>query len=129
MTLAFGLLCLLVAGCGSGEKVGQDAKDAHVYAYPLMTMELTRQNSTNVAAPEGSLRADGTQDLREPCRSRSRVAEIRRWCYRARNSPRIRSACESGTPHQRVGILIPCGRPAVIEDLSLCVRRERKTLD
>jgi len=63
MTLAFGLLCLLVAGCGSGEKVGQDAKeleafeaakDAHVYAYPLMTMELTRQNSTNVAAPEGS---------------------------------------------------------------------------
>ena len=54
MTLAFGLLCLLVAGCGSGEKVGQDAKDAHVYAYPLMTMELTRQNSTNVAAQEGS---------------------------------------------------------------------------
>jgi hypothetical protein len=54
MTLAFGLLCLLVAGCGSGEKVGQDAKDAHVYAYPLMTKELTRQNSTNVAAQEGS---------------------------------------------------------------------------
>ena len=26
MTLAFGLLCLLVAGYGSGEKVGQDAK-------------------------------------------------------------------------------------------------------
>ncbi len=54
MTLAFGLLCLLVAGCGSGEKVGQDAKDAHVYTYPLMTKELTRQNSTNVAAQEGS---------------------------------------------------------------------------
>jgi hypothetical protein len=57
------LTCLLVAGCGSDSKVAQDAKeleafetakDAYVYAYPLLTMEFTRRNSTNVAAPEGS---------------------------------------------------------------------------
>ena len=57
------LLCALIAGCGSQSKVEQDAKeleafetakDAYVYAYPLVTMEFTRRNSTNVAAPEGS---------------------------------------------------------------------------
>jgi hypothetical protein len=58
-----GLFCLLVAGCGSDSKVAQDAKeveafetakDAYIYAYPLMTMEMTRRASTNVAAPEGT---------------------------------------------------------------------------
>jgi len=57
------LSCLIVAGCGSDSKVAQDAKeleafetakDAYVYAYPLLTMEFTRRNSTNVASPEGS---------------------------------------------------------------------------
>ena len=57
------LSCLVVAGCGSDSKVAQDAKeleafetakDAYVYAYPLLTMEFTRRNSTNVASPEGS---------------------------------------------------------------------------
>jgi hypothetical protein len=37
------------------EKEAQDAGvDAYIYAYPLVTMELTRRVSTNVAAPEGS---------------------------------------------------------------------------
>jgi hypothetical protein len=57
------LLCLVVAGCGSGSKVAQDAKeleafetakDAYIYAYPLMTMEMTRRVSTNVVAPAGT---------------------------------------------------------------------------
>src|SRR5271170_5846637 len=56
------LSCLAIAGCGPAAKVGQDAKeveafetakDAYVYAYPLMTMEMTRRVSTDVAAPEG----------------------------------------------------------------------------
>jgi hypothetical protein len=47
------LLCLLVvAGCGPTSKVAEDAKeleafeaakDAYIYAYPLMTMDLTRR--------------------------------------------------------------------------------------
>src|SRR5271167_439604 len=37
------------------EKQAQDAGvEAYIYAYPLVTMELTRQVSTNVTAPEGS---------------------------------------------------------------------------
>jgi hypothetical protein len=37
------------------EKEAQDAGvEAYIYAYPLVTMELTRRVSTNVAAPEGS---------------------------------------------------------------------------
>lgn len=37
------------------EKEAQEtAIDAYMYAYPLVTMELTRRVSTNVAAPEGS---------------------------------------------------------------------------
>jgi hypothetical protein len=55
-------LCFLIAGCGSTSKVGQDvktvesyetAKDAYIYAYPLVTMEYTRRASTNVAVPAG----------------------------------------------------------------------------
>jgi hypothetical protein len=55
-------LCLLIAGCGSTSKVNQDvktvesyetAKDAYIYAYPLITMEYTRRASTNVAEPAG----------------------------------------------------------------------------
>jgi hypothetical protein len=61
--IASALLCLLVAGCSGSGKVAQDtkelgafetAKDAYIYAYPLVTMELTRRASTNVAAPQGS---------------------------------------------------------------------------
>jgi hypothetical protein len=52
----------LLMGCGPDSKVAQDAKgleaseiskDAYIYAYPLMTMEMTRRASTNVVAPEG----------------------------------------------------------------------------
>ena len=64
----FALTCALVAafglaGCSNpGTKVTQDvkevealetAKDAYIYAYPLVTMEMTRRASTNVAAPQG----------------------------------------------------------------------------
>ena len=57
------ILCSLIAGCSSAPKVAQNvktvesyetAKDAYIYAYPLITMEFTRRNSTNVAAPAGS---------------------------------------------------------------------------
>jgi hypothetical protein len=53
------LLCLAIAGCDESSKVAQDAKeleafetakDAYIYAYPLMTRRVT----TNVAAPEGT---------------------------------------------------------------------------
>jgi hypothetical protein len=61
--IAAALLGLLIAGCGSSSKVEQGAKeleafetakDAYVYAYPLMTMDLTRRVTTNVASPEGT---------------------------------------------------------------------------
>ena len=61
--IAAALLGLLIAGCGGSSKVEQDAKeleafetakDAYVYAYPLMTMDMTRRVSTNVASPEGT---------------------------------------------------------------------------
>ena len=57
------LCCLVIASCGPDSKVAQDAKelealetakDAYIYAYPLMTMEFTRRVSTNVASPEGT---------------------------------------------------------------------------
>jgi hypothetical protein len=62
------LSCLVIAGCGESSKVAQDAKelesletakDAYIYAYPLVTMEMTRRVTTNVitlagiAAPMG----------------------------------------------------------------------------
>jgi hypothetical protein len=61
--IATALLCLLNAGCGGSSKVEQDAKeveafetakDAYIYAYPLMTMDLTRRVTTNVTSPEGT---------------------------------------------------------------------------
>jgi hypothetical protein len=61
-SIASALLCLLIAGCGGSSKVEQDTKeleafetaeDAYVYAYPLMTMDLTRRVTTNVASPKG----------------------------------------------------------------------------
>lgn len=57
------LSCVVIAGCGESSKVQQDAKelealetakDAYIYAYPLMTMEMTRRVSTNVAEPAGT---------------------------------------------------------------------------
>src|SRR5271169_5948878 len=56
-------VCLTMTGCGTSSPVVQDAKeleafetakDAYVYAYPLMTMDMTRRVSTNVAAPVGN---------------------------------------------------------------------------
>jgi hypothetical protein len=56
------LVCLVLAGCGDSSKIAQDAKeleafetakDAYIYAYPLVTMEFTRRVGTNVVAPEG----------------------------------------------------------------------------
>jgi hypothetical protein len=56
------ILCFLIAGCSSAPKVTQDvktvesyetAKDAYIYAYPLMTMDLTRRVTTNVSSPQG----------------------------------------------------------------------------
>lgn len=50
-------------GCGPSSKVADDAKelealetakDAYIYAYPLMTMEMTRRASTNVVSPQGT---------------------------------------------------------------------------
>jgi hypothetical protein len=61
--IASTLLCLVVAGCGATSKLADDAKqveafesakDAYVYAYPLMTMEMTRRVSTNFVKPEGT---------------------------------------------------------------------------
>jgi len=60
---ATALFACLIAGCGPNSKVTEDAKelesfetakDAYIYAYPLVTMELTRRVSTNVAAPAGN---------------------------------------------------------------------------
>jgi hypothetical protein len=57
------LSCLVIAGCGAPTKVAEDtkeiaafetAKDAYVYAYPLLTMEMTRRVSTNWVKPEGT---------------------------------------------------------------------------
>jgi hypothetical protein len=56
-------VCLLTVGCGPTSKVADDAKEleafetakeAYIYAYPLMTMEMTRRASTNVATPQGT---------------------------------------------------------------------------
>jgi hypothetical protein len=60
---ATAFLACLLAGCGPNSKVVEDtkelealetAKDAYIYAYPLVTMELTRRVSTDVAAPAGN---------------------------------------------------------------------------
>ena len=56
------LVCVMMTGCGTSSPVVQDAKeleafetakDAYIYAYPLMTMEMTRRVSTNVTTPAG----------------------------------------------------------------------------
>jgi hypothetical protein len=57
------LSCLVVVSCGQNSKVAEDAKeleafetgkDAYIYAYPLVTMDLTRRTMTNVVAPKGT---------------------------------------------------------------------------
>ena len=72
------LSCVVIAGCGESSKVQQDAKelealetakDAYIYAYPLVTMEMTRRASTNVAAPEGTFAPDG------PVRQAARISK------------------------------------------------------
>jgi hypothetical protein len=41
-------------GIGEGLEDFWLASDAYIYGYPLVTMEMTRRNFTNVAAPEGT---------------------------------------------------------------------------
>jgi hypothetical protein len=41
-------------GIGEGLEDFWLATDAYIYGYPLVTMEITRRNLTNVAAPEGT---------------------------------------------------------------------------
>jgi len=79
-TVGLALIVAALVGCGqktdsaaekaAKDKIAADAKaaaalvkerearavgiEAYIYAYPLVTMELTRRISTNVAAPEGS---------------------------------------------------------------------------
>ena len=43
-----------VEGFAKEKEAQEVAIDAYMYAYPLVTMELTRRVSTNVAAPQGS---------------------------------------------------------------------------
>jgi len=60
--IASALVCLVMTGCGTSSPVQdakeleafETAKDAYIYAYPLMTMDMTRRVSTNVAAPVGN---------------------------------------------------------------------------
>jgi hypothetical protein len=42
-----------VASALSSEAAREIAEEAYIYGYPLVTMEMTRRVSTNVAAPEG----------------------------------------------------------------------------
>jgi hypothetical protein len=62
---ALALMSMALVGCGNQEaaKLGQAAKElearetaieAYIYAYPMVTMEITRRVMTNVAKPEGS---------------------------------------------------------------------------
>src|SRR5262249_30245511 len=59
--------CLAMLACHSGpgssvkaqsspgvEQAVSDAVDVYVYGYPLVTMDMTRQQMTNVATPEGN---------------------------------------------------------------------------
>ena len=52
--LAFGLLPSLPAAALTPDEATAIGVDAYVYAYPLVTMEMTRRVMTNVAAPEGT---------------------------------------------------------------------------
>lgn len=63
VALALICCCLALAGCDPASKVAEDAKEleafetgkeVYIYAYPLMSMEMTRRISTNVAAPVGT---------------------------------------------------------------------------
>ena len=57
------LFSIAILGCSDSSKVVQDtkeleafetAKDVYIYAYPLMTMEMTRRVTTSVTTPEGT---------------------------------------------------------------------------
>ena len=52
--VAHQLSCTTAQGAVSQQEAVAIATDAYVYAYPLVTMEMTRRVSTNVAKPEGS---------------------------------------------------------------------------
>ena len=53
MTMALGLVLEPAGGARAAGSVN-DAIDAYVYGYPLVTMEMTRRISTNVTRPEGT---------------------------------------------------------------------------
>jgi hypothetical protein len=42
----------------AGEEASQIARDAYVYAYPLVLMDVTRQQLTNYVEPPGTPAAD-----------------------------------------------------------------------
>ena len=42
------------------EQAVADAIDVYVYGYPLVTMDMTRRQFTNVAAPDAASRPHGT---------------------------------------------------------------------
>ena len=50
----------------SADEIRAIARDAYIYAYPMVVMEITRRVGTNVAQPTGSRRDTGAMDERLP---------------------------------------------------------------
>ena len=58
--LLLGISVLALSARAAPTEIESAAIDAYVYGYPLVTMELTRRNFTNVAAPNGKSAPMGT---------------------------------------------------------------------